>query len=297
MPKKPEPLPSPYSFSSFFFNFSHCSSAKKEEQEANSQHTSSTSSLESAHAWVTRRRTQPNGVPAKPGKESQRSFPPRKKNKETVQKTTLSTNKKQRYTAITSFRDESIMTSWYPTMAADSNKNTAAAVKWQNPLPQASWSVPIGKYHPGGFAFVRKQSVHTGVDLYCKVGETVSAVEDGTVVAVEFFTGPEAGCPWYNTTMAVLIEGASGVVLYGEIRPNPDLVVGSKIKAGDTVGFVMAVLKIDKGNGTSMLHLELYRKGTRQSVWWEHGKPQPTRLMNPTNRLLEIITTPRQKSS
>lgn len=162
-------------------------------------------------------------------------------------------------------------------------------LKWQNPLPSTSWSVPIGKYHPGGFAYVRKQSVHTGVDLYCGVGEEVLAVEDGRVVTIEHFTGPEAASPWYNSTMAVLVEGASGVVLYGEIAPLPGIQVGKTLKAGECLGKILPVLKKNKGNGTSMLHLELYSKGTRQSIWWEHGRPQPSRLQNPTERLLDII--------
>lgn len=169
--------------------------------------------------------------------------------------------------------------------------------KWFDPLPKTSWSVPIGKYHPGGFAYIRKHSIHTGVDLYCSPGEEVSAVEDGKVVAIEYFTGPEAGCPWYNTTMACLIEGKSGVVLYGEILPEAHIIVGCMVKSGDKIGIVLPVLKKDKGNGKSMLHIELYTKGTRKSVWWEHGQPQPSKLRNPTDFLLDIITTSKQTTA
>ena len=166
--------------------------------------------------------------------------------------------------------------------------NTSSTNIWLDPLPQASWSVPIGKYHPGGFAFARKHSIHTGVDLYCPEGTEVAAVESGVVVAVEYFTGPEAASPWYNTTMAVLVEGQNSVVLYGEIRPNSDIKPGKSIEAGEIIGNVMAVLKQNKGNGTSMLHFELYTKGTTKSVWWEHGKSQPRRLLDPTQKLLAI---------
>lgn len=192
--------------------------------------------------------------------------------------------------SITVFRDEVLMNELIEsrnTKPFFTSKNN----KWSNPLPNASWSVPIGKYHPGGFAFVRKQSVHTGVDLYCSHGEKVVAVEDGMVVAIEYFTGPEAASPWYNTTMAVMVEGVSGVVLYGEIKPNTNILLGKTLKTNDSIGEVVPVLKKDKGNGTSMLHIELYRKGTRKSVWWEHGHRQPARLRNPTDYLLQIITT------
>jgi len=168
---------------------------------------------------------------------------------------------------------------------------------WKNPLPNASWSVPIGKYHPGGFAFVRKHSIHTGVDLYCPIGQEVALVETGKVVAIEYFTGPEAASPFYNTTMAVLVEGKSGVVLYGEINPRSDLNIGTTLQAGEVIGTVLPVLKKNKGNGTSMLHLELYRKGARKSVWWENGHRQPRQLLNPTELLLEVITTAKPKSS
>lgn len=169
--------------------------------------------------------------------------------------------------------------------AANNNKQP---LDWSDPLPTTSWSVPIGKYHPGGFAFVRKQSVHTGIDLCCPAGTEVMSVEPGRVVGIEYFTGPEAASPWYNTTMAVLVEGPRYVVLYGELQPHPDIAIGKRVEAGTIIGNVLRVLKNDKGNGTSMLHFELYKKGTTKSVWWEHGQGQPRRLLDPTQYLLEI---------
>lgn len=82
---------------------------------------------------------------------------------------------------------------------------------------------------PGHFASVRRHDVHTGVDLYAEEGTPARAVEDGVVISVENFTGPNADdpSPWWNDTQAVLIKGASGVVVYGEVT--------SQVKAGDTV--------------------------------------------------------------
>ena len=39
--------------------------------------------------------------------------------------------------------------------------------------------VPLPPHHPGSFAFERRYHVHEGVDLYCREGEPVYAVEAG----------------------------------------------------------------------------------------------------------------------
>ena len=158
---------------------------------------------------------------------------------------------------------------------------------------------------PGAFGAIRKHDIHTGIDLYCSDNEPVFAVEDGTVVAIEDFTGPGAGSPWWNTTQAILVEGASGVICYGEItifesigvweteygevEGEEPIKVGDRVNAGDTLGFVRRVLKKDKGvTPTSMLHFELYKPGTTGSVWWHHGEPQPEALLDPTELLKKI---------
>ncbi len=76
--------------------------------------------------------------------------------------------------------------------------------------------IPL-KPHPGAFGVLRKHHTHEGVDLYATEGEAVYAVEKGVVIAVEDFTGPKAGSPWWLDTQSVLIEGAVGVVCYGEL--------------------------------------------------------------------------------
>ena len=151
---------------------------------------------------------------------------------------------------------------------------------WRWPLPGCS--VPVPTTEQGAFAAVRTHDTHTGVDLYCDVGQTVTAVEDGQVVAVTQFTGG-AESPWWNDTWAVMVEGASGVVTYGEITPLVQ--EGVVVRAGDPVGTVLRVLKKDKGRPTSMLHLELYTHGTRAHPWWR-GDTQPPELLDPTDALL-----------
>jgi len=146
--------------------------------------------------------------------------------------------------------------------------------------------------HPGGFGVVRANHVHEGVDLYCATGTPVFAVEAGTVVAVLPFTGPKANLPHWLDTDVVLVEGASGVVAYGEIEPH--VRVGEVVAAGAPLGEVIRVLRNDKGRPMSMLHLELYEAGTRDVVAkWELGAPQPVQLRDPTC-FLEGVALPRE---
>jgi hypothetical protein len=120
--------------------------------------------------------------------------------------------------------------------------------------------------HHGSFFAKRKFDVHTGVDLYAKVGSEVYAVEEGEVVKVRYFTGKEIGCPHWNTTWAVDIESHSGIFCYGEILPIKGLEAGKKVVAGEVIGTVMEVLKEYKGKPTSMLHFSLHTHGWKYLV-------------------------------
>lgn len=134
----------------------------------------------------------------------------------------------------------------------------------------------------GAFGVARKHDVHTGVDLYTHNGAPVRALQAGEVVKIEDFTGAKAQSPWWNETQAVLVENDEGVIVYGEMTPKDGLSVGSKIQAGDLLGQVKQVLKKDKGkNPPSMLHLEYMRKGSRDTLWWQLGEPQPASLLSP----------------
>jgi hypothetical protein len=122
----------------------------------------------------------------------------------------------------------------------------------------------------------------------------VFAVEDGEVISVENFTGPNADAgregpsPWWNDTQAVLVKGKSGVVLYGELYPH--LEAGDRIMAGTRVGFARTVIKKDKGKPMCMLHLELYKPHTVESVWWPLGTEQPDNLLDPTEHLVKAYS-------
>lgn len=159
---------------------------------------------------------------------------------------------------------------------------------WLWPLPFHYPTVPVPP-HPGAFGAVRKHDIHTGVDLYAPEKAPVRAVEDGIVVAVLPFTGPEAESPWWLPTLAVLVSGRSGMVLYGEVRPivRP----GERIERGEQLGTVTRVLATKArpelpGHLPSMLHLELYEK-VMDPVWWRLGQPRPKGLQDPTSFLSE----------
>jgi murein DD-endopeptidase MepM/ murein hydrolase activator NlpD len=169
--------------------------------------------------------------------------------------------------------------------------------RWRFPLRDCA-GIPINR-HPGAFGCVRKRDVHTGVDLYCRENEPVFAVEEGVVVAVEDFTGPKAASPWWNDTQALLVEGSSGVVCYGEVCINEGISAGVRIEAGQEIGHVIGVLRAIQarpdipGHSCFMLHLELYRHGTRAAVWWQLDEPRPANLLDPTPYLLTALLSPR----
>lgn len=148
---------------------------------------------------------------------------------------------------------------------------------------------PIG--HVGDFASRRSFYHHPGIDLYCSDGQEIIAMEDGVVVNFDNFTGPNSTppSPWWNETFAVLIEGASGVIGYCELKIINSLKIGDIIKAGDPIGHIIPVLKKDKGNGTTMLHLEYYIHGTRDHVTWELDTDMPKELINPRVILKNFI--------
>lgn len=178
---------------------------------------------------------------------------------------------------------------------------------WINPIPldlvhetdtmgflareSGTTGLPVGDAHPGAFGFVRANHVHEGVDLYCPDGTPVRAVEDGVIVAVIAFTGPSAvpPSPWWHDTLAILVEGASGVVVYGEVGIGTGIREGVRVGAGETIGHVRRVLVKDKGRPTSMLHLELHEHGTRDAFEWTVENGRPASLLDPTERLLGIV--------
>lgn len=171
------------------------------------------------------------------------------------------------------------------------------ARRWAFPLLECA-GIPIGT-HLGAFNAKRKTDFHTGVDLYCQEGDPVFTVEEGIVVAIEEnFTGPNATQgQHYLHTQAVLVEGKSGVVNYGEVIPI--VKVGEHVHKGQLVGNVTPVIPIGRerpdivGHSRSMLHFELYKHGTRESVHYDLNAPYPKGLLNPTTLLRSSVGAPK----
>jgi murein DD-endopeptidase MepM/ murein hydrolase activator NlpD len=159
----------------------------------------------------------------------------------------------------------------------------------QKPILNYNHTLP-SKKETGSFAFKRKFDIHTGVDLYCEDGEKVFAIEDGKIVNIEKFTGEWAGSPWWENTEAILIEGASGVICYGEVLVDESIRREKEVKEGDFLGVIKRVLKKDKGlNPSSMLHFELYKAGTTGTVIWDLDQEYPDSLLDPTPLLKKIF--------
>ena len=168
---------------------------------------------------------------------------------------------------------------------------------WEFPLAYCS-GIPM-KGHPGAFLTVRKHHTHTGVDLYTTDRQSVYAVERGIVVGIEDFTGVAQQSPWWEDTKCILIEGASGVVCYGEVTPSEYLNVGCKVSKGDFIARVKRVLKEGKerpdieGHSKSMLHIEVYKHGIHRA-FEEVGdnKSDWNDLIDPTPYLLKSVGAP-----
>ncbi len=172
---------------------------------------------------------------------------------------------------------------------------------WLWPVPDAVDNVP--QRGARAFGVERKHDVHPGVDLVTSPRVPVFAVEAGEVVAVESFTGPKAGSPWWLPTQAVIVEGRDGrCVLYGEIEAL--VPVGRIVRRGDPLGIVRRVRKptlltLFGCRPDAMLHLELWE--TKRDVFarytigaralepndWPIGAQKPRGLLDPTPFLLK----------
>lgn len=161
-----------------------------------------------------------------------------------------------------------------------------------------TWLWPLKGCRPmfpdrlGSFGCKRSHDVHTGIDLYCEVGTEVIAMEDGRVISIEGFTGPHADdpSPWWNDTKAVLVQGESGVVVYGEISSLVE--VGQPVHRGDTLGTVLCVLVEFKGRPMTMLHIELLKPGATETAWWKQGVPRLANLWKPEDTRPDCLLDP-----
>lgn len=168
-------------------------------------------------------------------------------------------------------------------------------MKWIFPIENCS-GIPIN-FHPGAFGFKRRKNFHTGIDLYTNYHEPVYPCEIGEVVKIFQFTGASLGMDWWLDTWAVMVEGKTGVINYGEIQPNPELKVGDCVDGSTLIGNVIPVIKEGRerpdieGHSRNMLHLELYTHGSRE---WAHWHPcRDKNLLDPTPYIIDSIGGPR----
>lgn len=171
------------------------------------------------------------------------------------------------------------------------------SLRWSSPFSKHVDIVIPVKPHPGSFASERNGHFHTGVDLYTEDGTPVYAMEDGVVVNIEPFTGPQDQSPWWLDTDCILIKGASGVINYGEVTPvawtnkNHQLKIGCRVSRGEHIGNVKRVILQGKehpeitGWKPNMLHVELYpNETTKASNGFEEDL-----LRDPTPYLIEAM--------
>lgn len=161
---------------------------------------------------------------------------------------------------------------------------------WKNLDFNIETELPVSIDHPGSYLFERKNHIHEGIDLYCKNGQEVVAMYDGIVTNIMPFTGEIANTPWWHNTYCVVIDHNDYVLIYGEIISTKNLVVGQTVSAGQLIGKVTTVLKKDKGRPMNMLHLEMYKKGTTNSVGIiKDYNSIPDNILNPITILLNYV--------
>lgn len=127
--------------------------------------------------------------------------------------------------------------------------------KSKNPVPL--YGSPNGWLHP------RKYNIHTGVDLFAKLGEPVYAMYEGWIDNIGLFTGDRIFSPWWNETWYISVRhrpvAQMYCFIYGEIKPDKSLLSNGYVEAGQLLGTVQQVIKKPKvGQQPCMLHMEAY---------------------------------------
>jgi len=118
---------------------------------------------------------------------------------------------------------------------------------------------------------------HVAVDLYADNRDPILACENGTIVNFYHF---------YRSTYALLVEHDNYVINYGEVHQDSlsvhHLKIGDRVRAGQPIGLA------GKMYSSSMLHFEMYTRGTRSNKRYLQGGTPPKELLNPTKYLLHL---------
>ena len=173
------------------------------------------------------------------------------------------------------------------------NEQQTTEIKWGSPLNGKYFGLPLGKSNPSGFASKKKYGYHTGVDIICNVNDIVTSVEDGIVTSITNFSRDYTNKkPWINMTKVILVEGESGLIVYGNIKPKKGLRVGDLLDIGDEIGKVMPVYKKHNKTTTAKckLKIEWYKPGTIKRLSWRYDGYKPSSLLDPTPMLISLLT-------
>ena len=143
--------------------------------------------------------------------------------------------------------------------------------------------------HPGAFSKKRKHHQHEGVDLYCENTDEVYNKKKRIIIGIFPFTGEIANSPWWNYTYCMLVRCENFVFNYGEIIPSQYVNVGDIVEEGDVLGWVVPVLKKNKGRPMTMLHLEMYEKNILiPTSSWKLNEEKHEGLLDPTMYLKKL---------
>lgn len=153
------------------------------------------------------------------------------------------------------------------------------------PGPGLLWMLPgisrEGKPKWGGrFAAHRSNEyLHKGIDLGAPRGADIVAPEDGIIVATQGWLGPNTRGVHFLTKRddgPMLVVGAVEPGSWPTI-PGSDSPVGVPVARGQRIARVGIYPK-----GSTMLHLETWRRDAKRKRRWKRGEPPPDGLLDPT---------------
>jgi murein DD-endopeptidase MepM/ murein hydrolase activator NlpD len=121
---------------------------------------------------------------------------------------------------------------------------------------------------------------HVGIDLFAKFKDPVVAIQKGTIIKFSPFC-----CGKNKTSWSLMVDHGDVVINYGEV----DKTLPSGLKIGKTVEPGQLIAYVGRNpKGSSMLHFEMYKKGTKHAMQWFKGKKTPDEILNPTKYLLHL---------
>lgn len=116
-----------------------------------------------------------------------------------------------------------------------------------------------------------------GIDIRAKEGDPVLAPDSGVVLSSTGWQGA-------NTRGVLLQLDGGPVVTLGAIAPSSYPPNGFRFQRGQKIAEIGRY-----PGGSTMLHFELYRVGTRKRTPWAWGAPKPDPLVNPHKYLLATV--------